>query len=334
MACLSAAPQDRCAACSDAAFLPDPPGIMYNIRVGRCTPFLQRQKIPAGVRLMKIFPPLRDTFLILVGALILAVGLDAFMIPGQLAAGGVSGLAQIIHRYTGWSIGAMIILFNLPLFLLGWRFLGGRRFLIRTFFAVAVYALLIDLLPRFLPSGLTGDSFLNALFGGVFMGAGIGLVFRARGTTGGTDILARLLGQWRGVPLSQSYMITDTLVVLASGIAFGWTLALYAVVALYVSGLAAELVSEGSSVVRAATIITDRPEAVSGMIIRDLRRGVTMWTGTGMYSGKTRPILFCVISRSEVSQLKAIIHEADPAAFVVIGQAHEALGEGFTPLSV
>ncbi len=281
---------------------------------------------------MKNLQTLRDTLLILLGSVILAIGMDTFLIPGRLAAGGVSGIAQIINRYTGWPIGVMIILGNLPLFILGWRFLGGRRFLLRTFFAVGVYAVLIDILPRFLPPHLTDDSVLNALFGGVLTGIGIGLVFRAKGTTGGTDILARLLGRWRGIPLSQSYLITDTLVVLFSGVAFSWTLALYAVVALYVSGLAAELASEGSGVVRTATIITDHPAAVGQKIMTELNRGVTMWAGTGMYSGSPRQILFCVISRAEINPLKDIIHEADPAAFVVIGQVHEALGEGFKPL--
>jgi uncharacterized membrane-anchored protein YitT (DUF2179 family) len=281
---------------------------------------------------MKILPAARDSLVIAVGALIQAVGMDLFLIPGKLAAGGVSGLAQIINRYTGWPIGVMIILGNLPLFYLGWRLLGGRRFLLRTFLAVVLYAGLIDLLPRYLPQHLTGDSVLNALFGGVVAGVGMGLVFRAKGTTGGTDILARVLGKWRGIPLSQSYLITDTAVVLGSGVAFGWTLALYAVVALYTSGLAAELASEGTNVVRAATIITAHPNEVSEKIIHELSRGVTMWSGTGMYSGQPRQVLFCAISRSEVNQLKTIILEADPEAFVVIGQAHEALGEGFQPL--
>ncbi len=276
--------------------------------------------------------PVRDIFLILLGAVLQAVAMDLFLIPGRLAAGGVSGLSQIINRYTGWPIGVMIILGNLPLFFLGWRLLGGRRFLLRTFLAVVLYASLIDLLPRYLPRDLTGDSVLNALFGGVIMGIGMGLVFRAKGTTGGTDILARVLGKWRGIPLSQSYLITDTAVVLGSALAFSWTLALYAVVALYTSGLAAELASEGSNIVRAATIVTVHPAEVSEKIIHEMQRGVTMWSGTGMYSGKPRQVLFCAISRSEVNQLKAIILEADPDAFVVIGQANEALGEGFQPL--
>jgi uncharacterized membrane-anchored protein YitT (DUF2179 family) len=275
---------------------------------------------------------IRDYAVITLGAVILSVGLDMFMIPGQISTGGVSGIAQIVNRYTGWPIGVMIILANIPLFFLGWRFLGGRRFLLRTIYAVVVYSLLVDFLQApLLPYG-TGDSFLNTLFGGVLSGLGMGLIFRAQGTSGGTDILARLLGRWRGIPLSQSYMITDSLVVFASGFAFSWSLALYAIIALYVSGLAAEFSSEGSSVIRTCTIITEKPDEVADKIMRDLQRGVTLWKGTGMYSGETRNILFCVIGRSEVHPLKAIITEADPCAFVVIGQAHEALGEGFKPL--
>ncbi|MGB7538642.1 MAG: YitT family protein, partial [Anaerolineales bacterium] len=263
---------------------------------------------------MKSKIPFRDILLILIGAVIQAVGMDLFLIPGKLAAGGVSGIAQIVNRYTGWPIGVMIILFNIPLFVLGWRFLGGRRFLLRTFLAVGIYAVLIDVLALYLPRDLTSDSVLNALFGGVLMGGGMGLVFRAKGTTGGTDILARLLGKWRGIPLSESFLLTDTAVVLGSGIAFSWTLALYAVVALYTSGMAAELTSEGTGVVRAATIITDKPQEVGQKIMHELSRGVTMWRGTGLYSGKERQILFCAISRSEVNPLKAIIYEVDPAA--------------------
>jgi uncharacterized membrane-anchored protein YitT (DUF2179 family) len=222
----------------------------------------------AGDATMKSWATLRDTLLILLGAALQALAMDLFLIPGKLAAGGVSGISQIINRYTGWPIGVMIILFNVPLFVLGWRFLGGRRFLIRTFLAVVIYAMLIDSMALFLPADLTGDSFLNALFGGVLMGAGMGLVFRAKGTTGGTDILARLLGKWRGIPLSESFLLTDTAVVLASGVAFSWTLALYAVVALYTSGMAAELASEGTGIVRAATIITDKPQEVAEKIMR------------------------------------------------------------------
>jgi uncharacterized membrane-anchored protein YitT (DUF2179 family) len=279
----------------------------------------------------KIWPHIRDLLFITAGALVQAVAMDIFLVPGQLSAGGVSGLAQVVNRFTGWPIGIMIAVANIPLFFLGWRNLGGRRFLRNTIFAVILYAILVDLLSKFLFIRITEDTVLIAVFGGVLNGIGMGLVFRGQGTSGGTDILARLLGQWRGIPLSQSYLITDTLVVLASGLAFGWTLALYAIVALYVAGVAAELISEGSGVVRTATIITNHPREVAARIMTDLQRGVTQWNGTGMYSGQERLVLFCAISRAEVNQLKYIVYEADPEAFMVIGQAHEALGEGFKP---
>ncbi len=274
----------------------------------------------------------RDYAYIVVGCVLQALSMVLFLVPGQLAAGGVSGAAQIINRFTGWPIGVMVILGNLPLFVLGWRFLGGRRFMIRTVVAVFIYAVLLDLLPRLLPAGLSHDPVLNALYGGVVGGVGVGLVFRGQGTSGGTDILARLLVMWRGISLSQSYLLTDAAIVLLAGLTFSWDLALYALVALYVSGLAAELATEGSAVVRTATIISSEADAVAAAILHDMQRGVTMWPGTGMYSGQPRRILFCAVSRAEITQLKTIIHECDPAAFVVIGQAHEALGEGFKPL--
>ncbi len=274
----------------------------------------------------------RDYGLILFGAILQAAAMVLFLIPGQLAAGGLSGLAIILNRYTGWPIGVMIAVGNLPLFVLGWRLLGGRRFMLRTVAAVLLYSVLLDLFGLLLPASLTPDPVLNSLYGGVIGGIGMGLVFRAGGTSGGTDILARLLGQWRGLPLSQSYLLTDALIVLLAGLAFGWDLALYALVSLYVSGLSAEVATEGQAVVRTATIISAQPERVARHIMEDLERGVTMWPGVGLYSGEARQILFCAVSRAEVGQLKAIIREADPRAFVVIGQAHEALGEGFQPL--
>jgi uncharacterized membrane-anchored protein YitT (DUF2179 family) len=275
----------------------------------------------------------RDYGLITAGALLQALAMDLFLVPGQLAAGGLSGLAIIINGYTGWPIGVMVMLGNIPLFVLGWRLLGGRRFMARTVAAVVVYSALLDLLALTPTGGLTPhDPVLNSLYGGVIGGIGMGLVFRAGGTSGGTDILARLLGQWRGIPISQSYLLTDAAIVLLAGLAFGWELALYALVALYVTGLAAEVATEGQAVVRTATIISARPQEVAQQILTELQRGVTIWPGVGAYSGEARQILFCAVSRAEVGQLKAIIREADPRAFVVIGQAHEALGEGFKPL--
>jgi uncharacterized membrane-anchored protein YitT (DUF2179 family) len=275
---------------------------------------------------------IRDYGLLTIGAIVQAASMVLFLVPGQVASGGVSGLAQVLNHYTGLPIGMMVLVMNVPLFVLGWRYLGGRRFLIRTIFTVALYSVLVDLGRLVIPTGPTQNSMLNALYGGVVGGLGMGITFLGKGTGGGTDILARVLARLRGIPLSQSYLFTDALVILLAGLAFSWEQALYAMLALYIGGVAAEVVTEGASVVRTALIISDKPQEVADAILREMERGVTGLRGEGMYTQQERTVLFVVISRSEVSRLKALIHEIDPDAFVVIGQASEALGEGFRPL--
>jgi uncharacterized membrane-anchored protein YitT (DUF2179 family) len=280
-----------------------------------------------------LFPLVRDYALISIGVVLQALSMVLFYIPGNLAAGGVSGIAQLIGNFTGWPVGTLYIVLNVPLLVLGWRYLGGRRFLTRTIFAVLGYSIVMDVLTVILPkNGLTSDSILNALYGGVIGGIGVGLVLRGQGTTGGTDILVRVLNIWRGIPYSQTYITTDVFVVFTAGLAFGWELALYAVVALYVGGLAAEFAAEGVRTTRTVLIITTNPQPVAQRVISELQRGVTMWQGMGMYSGQERQILLCTVSRAEVNPIKAIVHEADPQAFVVIGEAYEAFGEGFKAL--
>jgi len=275
----------------------------------------------------------RDYGLILAGAALLAVSMHIFFIPNDLVAGGLSGTAQIINNFTGLPIGTLSFILNIPLFFLGWRFLGGRRFLARTVIASLLFAVILDGLDLLWPRPhLTDDLGLNALYGGVTAGVAVGLLFRARATSGGTDILARILERRFAMPLSQAYLYTDGLVVFLAGLTFGWERALYAIVALYVGGVLVEVTLNGSNVMRVATIITTRPEAVAAGVLTELERGVTEWTGKGMYSGAEKHVLLCAVSRAEIVPLKAIIHEADPQAFVVIGQAQEVLGEGFRPL--
>lgn len=293
----------------------------------------------------KYWPYIRDYGLILLSSIIQAFSLRVFFVPANLASGGVSGISQLINHFTGWPIGMMVFIGNIPLFALGWRFLGGRQFVFRTAFAIVTYSLLTDLILRtslFAAHGaatelihqLDGDIFLNTLYGAIVSGIGYGLVYRARGTSGGSDILARILNHYRSTPMTQSYLIVDTAVILGAGFVFGWKAALYAMIALYVSGLVAETTLEGGGTVRTAIIVTREPEMISSHILDELERGVTVLEGTGAYTGTERPVLYCVISRAEVATLKAIVHEADPHAFMVIGVAHEALGEGFRPLKM
>jgi uncharacterized membrane-anchored protein YitT (DUF2179 family) len=273
-----------------------------------------------------------DYLLITIGAILQALSIRLFIVPAHLVNGGISGLAQLINFYTGFPIGVMILIGNIPLLLLGWRHLGGRRFAIRTAYAVLVVAFFTDFLVLFLPAeGLSTDLVLNSLYGGVISGIGYGLVYRGHGTSGGTDILVRILNNWRSIPLSQGYLITDSLIMLLGGLTYSWRNALYAIIMLFISGIAAEVTTEGPNVVRTAFIITTNPDQVSRLILTDLERGVTSLDATGVYTGTKRSMLYCVITRSEVSVLKSLVIEADPDAFIVIGQAHEVLGEGFRP---
>lgn len=289
----------------------------------------------------KHLPVIQDYALITLSSLIQAVSLRLFFVPANLASGGVSGVAQLINFYTGFPIGLMVFIGNIPLFLLGWRFLGGRAFAFKTAYAIITYSILTDLIlkaPLFMKysqaliDDLQGDIFLNAFYGAIVSGIGYGLVYRARGTSGGSDILARILNHSHGVSMTQSYLMVDTAVILAAGFVFGWKEALYAMITLYVSGLVSETVLEGGTTARTAMIVTSKVDEVAQRVLAELVRGVTVLDGTGAYTGEYRPVIYCVINRAEVATLKAIVHEADPEAFMVIGVAHEALGEGFQPL--
>ncbi len=270
---------------------------------------------------------------VILGGLVQAFAMRLFLVPAQLVSGGVSGAAQIINHFTQWPIGLMVFVGNVPLFILGWRYLGGMRFAWRTALAIVSFSFFTDFLVLFIPpEGVTQDLVLDSLYGGILLGIGLGMVYRGQGTSGGSDILGRILNHRLGISISQAYLITDTLVVLGGGLAFNWERALYGLLVIYVSGLAAEAVSEGSGVFRMALIVTNQPEAITQRIMTVLERGVTILPGTGGYTGAPRPVLYCVITRSEVNQLKELVREVDPRAFMVIGQAHDALGEGFRPL--
>ena len=276
---------------------------------------------------------IRDYLLIIIGAFIQALSLRLFLVPAQLVSGGLSGAGQILYYLYGWPIGLVVFLGNIPLFILGWRYLGGPRFATRTILAIAAFSGFTDLLlAQTGQSAFTPDPFLNTLYGGIMMGVGLGIVYRGRGTSGGTDIIGRILNRQLGLSISMAYLVTEALVILAAGIFFNWEIALYGLLMIYISGIAADRVLEGSNVIRDVMIITKKMEAVSQALMKELERGTTIINAQGGYSGQDRPILYCVVTSSEIMQLKTIVHDIDPDAFMVIGSANEALGEGFKPL--
>lgn len=188
---------------------------------------------------------------------------------------------------------------------------------------------------------LTEDVLLNTIYGGIVggigrgigRGIGGGLIYRAGATMGGTGILGRVIQLRTGVPLSQVYLYTDGVIVISLGVVFGWEVALYAMLAVFLTGLASDYTLEGPSSVRAATIITDRPDELVTALMDGLGRGISRWEITGGYTGQERSMLLCIIYRPQVGELKRIVGEIDRNAFVVIGNAHQALGYGFVPLT-
>ena len=275
-----------------------------------------------------------DYGLIILGGFFQALALRTFLVPALLVGGGISGLAQLSYYLWGLPIGLITLLGNIPLFVIGWRYLGGPRFAIRTILAVLSYTILVDVLVELTGSApITDDILLNSLYGGILLGIGLGLVYLGRGTSGGTDILGRILNQRLGISISLAYMITDSFAVLLAGFFFGWDKALYGLIMIYISGVAADMLSQGTNVIREAMIITDETEKVVSAITEELGRGTTIIEAKGGYTKKDRPIVFCVVTAAEVIRLKTIVHDADPDAFMVVGHANEALGEGFKPLN-
>ena len=271
---------------------------------------------------------------IFAGVAITALALDWFLIPNMIAAGGASGLATVIYHLTNLPVGLLMILINIPLFLASVRTFGGH-FGARTIYGTALLSILIDLFVIALPGPLTKDPLLAALYGGVLSGIGIGLTFRFNGTTGGTDIAARLLKKFTGLSIGRALLFIDMAIIILAGIVFRQPdLSLYALITVFVTSRAIDLILEGEDYARAAFIITSEADNIIQNVFAVLGRGITTIEGRGAYTGTDRQVLLCVVSRAEQSRLRTIVESTDPQAFVIITSVREVLGEGFMEFGV
>jgi len=262
------------------------------------------------------------------GVILITLGLDMFLIPNRIAAGGVSGIATILHYLVHVPVGAAMLALNVPLFALA-VYRMGLRFGFRSLYGTIVLSLAVDLLAPFLPAP-THDILLASLFGGVLVGLGLGLVFRHNGTTGGTDLAAVVLRTYTGVNIGQLLFLVDASVVVAAWITFNSAeLAMYALLTIFVTAWLIDLVQEGFSYAKAFLIISSQATDIGEAIVRELNRGATAWPVRGVYTGTEREVILSVVSRSEVTRLKEIVHSVDPLAFVILADVHEVLGEGF-----
>ncbi|CCU80098.1 hypothetical protein BH3604 [Halanaerobium saccharolyticum subsp. saccharolyticum DSM 6643] len=264
------------------------------------------------------------------GSFLIALALTVFLVPNRIAAGGVSGLATVIYYITSFPIGITMLIINIPLFLAGVKIMG-KSFGVRTIYGIASLSIFTDLLQPHMTS-LTDDLLLASIYGGVVGGIGLGLVFRFRGTTGGTDLIASLINYYTGISVGEGLLIADGIVVTLAGIFFNLEVALYAAVTIFITSQTIDVIQEGLNFKKGLLIISDKAEEINQMVVDDLNRSTTEFAAKGGYTGEKKRVLLCIISRSEVSEVKRAVADIDKDAFVIISNVHEVLGEGFTEI--
>ncbi|MGJ4850219.1 YitT family protein [Bacillota bacterium Meth-B3] len=265
---------------------------------------------------------------VVLGLIFGSLGYRLFLVPNDIAAGGFTGIGQLINAFTGWPVGMIALVLNLPLFALSMRRLG-LGFGLRSLLSMIALSLLIDHLP--VPP-VTDDALLSSVFGGVMAGFGFGLVLRGDATTGGSDMLGKVINDhFPAFSIGAISFAVDALVIVGSAFVFSATRAMQALVAAYLMNRMLDMVLEGLNLAKAYYIISNESETIAARILTELDRGVTGLNGRGMYSGDSRLVLLCVVGRLETARLRRIVAETDPAAFMIATEVHEALGEGFMP---
>ena len=276
---------------------------------------------------------IKEYLMIVIGTGLIAFAVASIYDPSGFVTGGFSGLAIIVKQLTedvvlcGVSLAVTNFVLNIPVFLIASR-LKGWRYIVKTVFGTVILSIWLAILPV-IPIA-EGDFLLTALYGGVVMGIGIGLVFLSQATTGGTDLIAAIIQHfWRHYSIADIMQVIDAFIVLAGAYLFGIQMALYAVISIYLVSKVSDGIIEGLKFSKSAFIITKKPDELSRILMEDLSRGVTGLSATGMYSGEKKNMLFCVVSRKEIVRLKELALSLDPDAFVIVTDVREVLGEGF-----
>ncbi len=273
----------------------------------------------------------KNILMIILGSAIFSFGFVHFNMQNALGEGGFSGITLILYFVFGLDVSVMNLVLNIPMFFLGWKLLGRRVFyytLIGTF-SVSVFLKIFHIYE--IQLGISDDLFLASLFAGVFIGTGLGIIFRAGGTTGGVDIIARLAQKYLGWSMGKTMFMFDALVILVSWLTFlDIRSMMYTLVAVFVGARVIDFVQEGAYAARGAFIISEHQDAIANRITTEMDRGVTVLKGYGHYTKKDREVLYCVISKNEIMRLKTIISAVDPHAFVSVTETNDVMGEGFT----
>lgn len=270
----------------------------------------------------------RSVILILLGTGLSALAYTQLIIPNRMLSGGVAGISLLINRLTGWPAGTLVLLINIPILILGYRKIGGK-FIGLTIFSVLSFSLLLDIFPTTLA---VNDLLLAAVFGGALNGLGLGLVLKAGGSTGGTDIIGVILNRRYSLSLGEVMLAFNGLIVLASALLFDLSGALYTLITMFVTSRAVDALQNNKDR-KTALIITGMSDEIAAQIHAQLHRGVTFLQGEGSYQHGQRKVVMCVLTRFEIAQLKEIVLREDPTAFMTVSDTNEVIGrfQDFSP---
>ncbi len=273
---------------------------------------------------------IRNILAILFGAAVFSFGLVHFNMQNNLAEGGFTGITLLLYFVFGWNPSITNLLLNIPLFFIGWKLLGRSMFIYTIFGTVGV-SIFLEIFQRYqIQMPLYNDLFLAALFAGVFIGTGLGVIFRFGGTTGGVDIIARLGQKYFGWTMGRTMFMFDACVIALSLTYLDYREAMYTLVVVFVGARVIDFMQEGAYSARGAMIISDKNEEIAAKILTEMERGVTILKAVGSFTKQERDALHCVVAKNEIVKLKSVIQSIDPHAFVSVTIVHDVMGEGFT----
>ena len=281
----------------------------------------------------------KDILAIIFGAGIFSFGIYFLVIPFHFYEGGATGITLITYYLFKIPVSIMNLLINIPLFVLAWKLLGKKSLYLSLLgtFSVSAWMAIFEAMPlshryhHFIFDAFKGDILLACIASGVVLGLGLGIIFNAGGTTGGTDILARIFNKYTSLTMGKLMLIVDAIVLITVVVVFqDVRTAMYTLFFILIDTLVIDLIGEGGFAGKGFLIVTSKPEEIAKKVSDDLGRGITFIRGMGYYSRKDLDIVYCVVSRNEMKQMKDIINQIDPFAFITISEAHEILGEGFT----
>jgi uncharacterized membrane-anchored protein YitT (DUF2179 family) len=278
---------------------------------------------------------LANLSLVILGSVIMGVGYSMFLIPHHFVPGGVSGIAMIVNYFTRLPLGVLIMVLNIPVFIIGFKIMG-RKYALRSLLGMVISSMLIDFFSQVVSlKSATDDPILAAIYGGFMLGVGLGLVFRGRASTGGSDILGQILNRWTGMSVGIGIMLIDFFIISASGVAFKQLEApLYGYIVLFISSKVIDMILEGWNYTKLVIITSTRTAEIQDFILNTLDRGGTALKSRTLYLNREGETIMTVIHRKQLAELKQFVKSVDPGAFVIINDTYAVLGKGFKATQV